>query len=82
MSLLIKANVGVVYYFGRRYDDAIQELSKIVEEKPDFRIARWGLGWSMSRRACTVEPLLSSKRLEGSNTAAPTQFRRLGMFTL
>jgi eukaryotic-like serine/threonine-protein kinase len=44
MSPLIKANVGVVYYFGRRYDEAIEELSKITVEKPDFRIAHWGLG--------------------------------------
>ena len=44
MSLVIKANVGVVYYFGRRYDEAIQELRKIADEKSDFRIAHWGLG--------------------------------------
>jgi TolB-like protein/Tfp pilus assembly protein PilF len=44
MSQVIKANVGVVYYFGRRYDQAIEELSKITVEKPDFRTAHWGLG--------------------------------------
>lgn len=44
MSLVIKANVGVIYYFGRRYDQAIEVLNRLLEEKPDFRIAQWGLG--------------------------------------
>lgn len=39
MSLIVKANVGVIYYFGRRYDQAIEELTKLLQENPDFRVA-------------------------------------------
>jgi eukaryotic-like serine/threonine-protein kinase len=44
MSSVVKANVGVVYYFGRRYDQAFEELNGLLENEPDLRVAHWGLG--------------------------------------
>jgi len=42
-SLVIKANVGVIYYFARQYDRAIEELQKVLNAHPDFGTAQWGL---------------------------------------
>jgi serine/threonine-protein kinase len=47
-ELGIKANLGVVYYFARQYDQAIEALQKILHDHPDFDTAHWGLGLAYS----------------------------------
>jgi len=44
LSLLVQANAGVISYFGREYDQAIQELQKIKELNPKFPVPYWGIG--------------------------------------
>jgi TolB-like protein/Tfp pilus assembly protein PilF len=44
LSLLVQANAGVISYFGREYDQAIQELLKIKELNPKFPVPYWGIG--------------------------------------
>ena len=46
----MKANVGVIHYFGRRYDESTEQLKKIVEEEPDFSVAHWGLGLAFEQK--------------------------------
>ena len=46
LSLLIQANRGVISYFGRRYDQAIQELRETNALDPKFFVPYWGLGLS------------------------------------
>jgi len=50
LSLIIKANVGVIYYFGRRNDDAIAELRAVLKEDPRFSTAHWGLGLALEQK--------------------------------
>jgi TolB-like protein/tetratricopeptide (TPR) repeat protein len=44
LSLLVQANSGVISYFGRQYDQAIQELRQINRLDPRFFVPYWGLG--------------------------------------
>lgn len=44
LSLIIKANVGIVYYFARRYDETIEQLETLAKEEAEFPVAHWGLG--------------------------------------
>jgi tetratricopeptide (TPR) repeat protein len=44
--LLVQANGGVISYFGRQYDQAIQEMRQINHLDPKFFVPYWGLGLS------------------------------------
>jgi len=44
LSLIIQANAGVISYFGRDYNNAINELRKTNEVDPHFPVPYWGLG--------------------------------------
>ena len=50
LSLIIKANVGVIHYFGRQYDQALEQLGRIVQEKPEFPVAHWGMGLAYEQK--------------------------------
>ena len=49
-ELVIKANFGVIYYFDRQYDRAIEILQKVTHDHPDFGTAHWGLGLAYAGR--------------------------------
>jgi tetratricopeptide (TPR) repeat protein len=49
-ALVINANVGLIYYFGRQYDRAIEELQKVLRDHPDFSTANWGLGLAYEQK--------------------------------
>jgi TolB-like protein/tetratricopeptide (TPR) repeat protein/predicted Ser/Thr protein kinase len=49
-DLVIKANVGVIYYFARQYDRTIEELQKVLRDHPDFSNAHWGLGLAYEQK--------------------------------
>jgi eukaryotic-like serine/threonine-protein kinase len=49
-DLVIKANVGVIYFFDRQYDRAIEELQKVLRDHPDFSTAHWGLGLAYAQK--------------------------------
>jgi len=49
-DLVIKANLGMIYYFAREYDRAIEELQKVLHDHPDFGTAHWGLGLAYSQK--------------------------------
>ena len=51
LSLLIQANAGVISYFGRDYDNAINELRKTNEVDPHFPVPYWGLGMCYEQQA-------------------------------
>jgi tetratricopeptide (TPR) repeat protein len=44
LSLIISVAVGWSLYFGRRYDEAIQQLRKTLELDPNYPVAHWILG--------------------------------------
>src|SRR5882724_2805716 len=55
LSLLVQANAGVISYFGREYDQAIQELQKIKELNPKFAVPYWGIGLSYEQKGMYQE---------------------------
>ena len=56
-DLVIKANVGVIYFFDRQYDRAIEELKKVLRDHPDFSTAHWGLGLAHAQKGNYDEAL-------------------------
>lgn len=50
LSLIIKANVGVIHYFGRRFERTVEQLQRIAQEEPEFSVAHWGLGLAFEQQ--------------------------------
>lgn len=46
LSPIIQTNVGWTYYIARDYNKSIQVLQTVLEQNPDFWVARFGLGSS------------------------------------
>jgi len=44
LSLIIQANVGVIHYFGRHYDETLRQLQQVAATDPEFPVAHWGMG--------------------------------------
>jgi TolB-like protein/Tfp pilus assembly protein PilF/predicted Ser/Thr protein kinase len=49
-SLLIKDNVGVIYYFARQYDQTIVILQSIPHDHPESSTAHWGIGLAYEQK--------------------------------
>ncbi len=64
LSLLIKANVGVVYYFGRNYDSAIIQLQNVLKEDQGFSVAHWGLGLAYEQKGMQAEAIGELERAD------------------
>jgi DNA-binding SARP family transcriptional activator/TolB-like protein/Flp pilus assembly protein TadD len=50
LSLAINANVGLSYYFERRYDDAIRHLRNTLELDRYFPYGHFFLGWALEQK--------------------------------
>ncbi|MEO8164438.1 MAG: tetratricopeptide repeat protein, partial [Betaproteobacteria bacterium] len=72
----LKANVGVICYFGRRYDQAISELKELLKKDPEFSTAHWGLGLAYEQKKSTRRPSPNLKRRVASSTAGRTPSHR------
>ncbi|MDP9198972.1 MAG: tetratricopeptide repeat protein, partial [Pseudomonadota bacterium] len=44
LSLIIQANVGVIHYFGRQFDETLRHLQQLAAAEPEFPVAHWGMG--------------------------------------
>ena len=44
LSLIIQANVGVIHYFGRQFEETLRHLQRLAVAEPDFPVAHWGIG--------------------------------------
>jgi TolB-like protein/Flp pilus assembly protein TadD len=44
LSLIIQANVGVIHYFGRQFEETLRQLQQLAVAEPDFPVAHWGMG--------------------------------------
>ncbi|MFY9560258.1 MAG: protein kinase [Terriglobales bacterium] len=62
LSLLIKANVGVIYYFARQYDSTIDELKDVLKEDPKFDTAYWGLGLAYEQKGMPAEAVAQMEK--------------------
>ena len=50
LSLIISVAVGWSLYFGRRYDEAIEQLRKTLELDPNYPVAHWILGLAYRKK--------------------------------
>jgi serine/threonine protein kinase/tetratricopeptide (TPR) repeat protein len=64
LSPLIKANIGVIYYFGRKYDLAIDQLRKVLQEHPNFSVAHWGMGLAYEQKAMPAEAIAEMEKAD------------------
>ncbi len=64
LSPVIKANLGVIYYFGREYDLAIGQLRKVLEEHPDFSVAHWGMGLAYEQKGMSTEAIAELEKAD------------------
>ena len=62
LSLLVKANVGVIRYFARDYDRAVNELHKVAELDPSFSVAYWGMGLAHEQQGKSDTALLELEK--------------------
>lgn len=44
LSLLVQANKGIISYFGRQYEQAVEELQTVTRLDPKFFVPYWGVG--------------------------------------
>jgi len=69
LNLTGKAVTGLVYYYARQFDRAIEHLRKIKEMDSSMVPMRWALGWSYEQRgefAAAVRELEEAARLSGN----------------
>jgi TolB-like protein/Flp pilus assembly protein TadD len=49
LSLIIQANVGVIHYFGRQFDETLRHLRQLAATEPEFPVAHWGIGLALEQ---------------------------------
>ena len=57
LSLNINTQVGRIFYFMRRYDEAIAQYQKTLEMDPNFVIAHFQLGWAYEKKEMYQEAI-------------------------
>lgn len=76
LDLVIKANVGVINYFARHYDQAIEELQKVLRDHPDFATAKWGLALAYEQKGSYQQALPEMEK--ASERRRPNALASLG----
>ena len=64
LSSVIKANIGVIYYFGRQYDSAIAQLRRVLDEQPNFSVAHWGMGLAYEQKGMLTEAIAELEKAD------------------
>lgn len=70
LNLTVKAVIGLVYFFARRFDRAVEQLQKTVELDPEIALVRWVLGWVYEQRgdySKAINEIQEAMRLSGSS---------------
>jgi serine/threonine protein kinase/Tfp pilus assembly protein PilF len=62
LSQVARANVGMIYYFGRQYDSAIKPLNDVLKEDPKFDTAYWGLGLIYEQKGMPAEAVTQMEK--------------------
>ncbi len=73
-----KANIGVINYFGRRYDQAIKGLKELLETDPDFTTAHWGLGLVYEQKKMYAEAVAEFEKAGGFEDSGPNNVASMG----
>ncbi len=62
LSLLLKANLGMIYYFTRQYDQAIAQVQKTIELDSTFPVAHWGLGLAYEQKGMHRDAIVAIEK--------------------
>jgi TolB-like protein/tetratricopeptide (TPR) repeat protein len=62
LSLIIQANVGVIHYFGRHYDETLKQLEQVAKTDPEFPVAQWGMGLAREQMGDLAGAIASFQR--------------------
>jgi Flp pilus assembly protein TadD len=62
LSLIIKANVGIIHYFGRQFDETLRHLRQLAATDPEFPVAHWGIGLALEQTGDMEAALASFQR--------------------
>ena len=62
LSLIIQANVGVIHYFGRHFDETLRQLQELAAAEPDFPVAHWGMGLAREQMGDMDGAIVSFKK--------------------
>ena len=74
----LKANVGVINYFGRRYDQAIGELKALLDKDPEFSTAHWGLGLAYEQKKMYAQAIAELEKAGGLENSGPNTVASMG----
>ena len=72
LSLIINTTVGLVYYFARHYEQAIEQYQKTLEMDPNFGVTYFFMSWTYEQQALfkeAVNALQKAIKLSGESTA-------------
>ena len=69
LSLVIHADVALLLYYARRYDEAIEQSAKTLELEPNFALAHYYQGFAYERKAMYADAL-RAYRPHGAGRAA------------
>ncbi len=62
LSLIINANLGLLPYFARRYDEAIDQFKRTLELDQNFAFAHFFLGWAYEQKGEHARALVGFRR--------------------
>jgi serine/threonine protein kinase/Tfp pilus assembly protein PilF len=72
LSLIIHSTIGLVYYFARHYDEAIEHFRDTLQMDPEFEAAHYFLGWALEQKGDFETAIASThKAFELSGQSTP-----------
>jgi tetratricopeptide (TPR) repeat protein len=81
-SVVMNANLGFIYYHGRRYSEAISQLHKTVELNPNFAYPHLLLGFALEASGNLTEAITEYEKLYASEKGAELKDRTFGVAML
>ena len=81
LSLYYQQQLGEVFVYSRRYDEAIVELTKTLEMSPDFSPARHDLGWAYLEKGDPQRAIAELERVPSPDAMLACAYARVGRTT-
>ena len=78
LSLIINTTIGLVHYFARDYDKAIEQYLKTIEMDINFEKAYFFLGWAYSGKGLNDEAISVFKKAHSISRDKPVVLAELG----
>jgi TolB-like protein/Tfp pilus assembly protein PilF len=81
-SVVMNANLGFIYYLGRRYPEAIAQLHKTLELNPNFGYPHLLLGFALEASGNLTEAIKEYEKLYANEKGAEVKDRTFGVAIL